>query len=63
MDAAGLEARLAAFGAARGLFDALVGELGDPGADSLTHGELEERITVCGRKVMRQLLQIGRAHV
>ena len=52
MDVAGLEARLAAFGAARGLFDALVGELGDPAADSLTRGELEERIAVCGREVM-----------
>ena len=57
MDAADLEARLAAFGAARGLFDALVDELGDPAADQLTHAELEERIATRGREVMRQMLQ------
>jgi hypothetical protein len=57
MDAAGLEARLAAFGAARGLFDALVEELGDPAADELTHAQLEERIATRGREVMRQMLQ------
>lgn len=57
MDAADLEARLAAFGAARGLFDALVEELGDPAADALTHAELEERIATQGREVMRQMLQ------
>jgi hypothetical protein len=57
MDAADLEARLAAFGAARGLFDALVDELGDPAADELTHAELEERIASRGREVMRQMLQ------
>lgn len=57
MDAADLEARLAAFGAARGLFDALVDELGDPAADELTHAELEERIATRGREVMRQMLQ------
>lgn len=57
MDAAGLEARLAAFGAARDLFDALVDELGDPAADALTHAELEERIAAGGREVMRQMLQ------
>lgn len=57
MDAADLEARLAAFGAARGLFDALVGQLGDPAADELTHTELEEHIASGGREVMRALLQ------
>ncbi|WP_246576840.1 ISKra4 family transposase [Actinospica durhamensis] len=57
MDAADLEGRLAAFGAARGLFDALVEELGDPAADELTHAELEERIAARGREVMRQMLQ------
>jgi hypothetical protein len=57
MDAAGLEARLAAFGAARGLFDTLVQELGDPAADELTHAQLEERIATRGREVMRQMLQ------
>jgi hypothetical protein len=57
MDAAGLEARLAAFGAARGLFDALADELGDPAADELTHAELKERIATRGREVMRQMLQ------
>jgi hypothetical protein len=56
-DAADLEARLAAFGAARGLFDALVEELGDPAADALTHHQLEERIALQGREVMRQMLQ------
>jgi hypothetical protein len=54
---ADLEARLAAFGAARGLFDALVDELGDPVADGLTHAQLEERIATRGREVMRQMLQ------
>ena len=57
MQAAELEARLAAFGAAKGLFDALVDELGDPAADELTHAELEERIATRGREVMRQMLQ------
>ena len=57
MDAADPEARLAAFGAARGLFDALVDELGDPAADELTHAQLEERIATRGREVMRQMLQ------
>lgn len=57
MDAADLAARLAAFGAARGLFDALVDELGDPAADELTHAEPEERIASRGREVMRQMLQ------
>ncbi|MGH2902050.1 MAG: ISKra4 family transposase [Solirubrobacteraceae bacterium] len=57
MDAADLEARLAAFGAARGLFDALVAQLGDPAADELSHAALEERIACAGREVMRQMMQ------
>jgi hypothetical protein len=57
MDAAGLEARLAAFCAARGLFEALVADLGDPTADELTHAQLEEHIGTQGREVMRALLQ------
>jgi hypothetical protein len=52
-DAADLKARVAAFGAARGLFDALVGRLGDPATDALTHHQLEKRISLQGREVMR----------
>ena len=55
--AAGLEMRLAGFGAARGLFESLVGQLEDTAADRLTHGQLEELISAQGREVMRQLLQ------
>jgi hypothetical protein len=57
MDVADLEARLAVFGGAWGLFDALVEELGDSAADELTHAELEERIAAQGREVMRQMLR------
>jgi hypothetical protein len=52
-----LEAHLAGFATARGLFESLVGQLEDPAADRLTHGQLEDLIQAQGREVMRQLLQ------
>jgi hypothetical protein len=55
--AAELEGTLAAFTAARGLFESLVGDLADRSADRLTHGELEAMIGRRGREVMRELLQ------
>jgi hypothetical protein len=48
---------VAAFTAARGLFESLVGDLADRSADRLTHGELEAMIGERGREVMRELLQ------
>lgn len=55
--AAQLESALAAFTAARGLFESLVGDLADRSTDGLTHGELETMISERGREVMRELLQ------
>jgi hypothetical protein len=55
--AAELEGALAAFTAARGLFESLVGDLADRATDRLTHGELEAMIGERGREVMRELLQ------
>lgn len=48
---------LAAFTAARGLFESLVGDLADRSTGHLTHGELETMIGERGREVMRELLQ------
>ena len=55
--AAELEDGLAAFTAARGLFESLVGDLAGRSTDHLTHGELETMISERGREVMRELLQ------
>lgn len=45
------------FGRSRELFEEVVAGLVDPGTGLLTHGELEDRLTVSARDLMRCLLQ------
>lgn len=48
---------LSSFAASRACFEELVGWARDEEAAGLTHGELEERLTVKGRELLRRLLQ------
>lgn len=55
--AAELEAGAAAFARATGLFEALIGDLADRKADTMTAFDLEVMISERGREVMLELLQ------
>ena len=46
-----------AFDAPRAAFESLIGLLEGPDARVMAHGELEERLQVDGRELIRQLLQ------
>jgi hypothetical protein len=48
---------LSAFAASRDRFERIVGWLEGPQAGRLAHGELEERLDVEGRELLRQMLQ------
>jgi hypothetical protein len=50
-----LEAGAAAFARAAGLFEALIGDLADRGADAMTAFDLEVMISERGREVMLEL--------
>ena len=52
-----LEADVAGFTATVGLVQAMITDLADPAADTLTHGQLEDKIGTRGLEVMRQMLQ------
>jgi hypothetical protein len=51
------EIPVAAFERSRSLFESVVAMLADPGTGGQTHAELEERLTVDSRELVRQLFQ------
>jgi hypothetical protein len=57
MSGYGLDGSVGAFARSQVLFEEVLADLAGPGSAVLTHAELEERLDVRGRELMRQLFQ------